>query len=132
MAFPDRIAGAAVLDIVPGIYVWDAMRLEKGHVETRRSHHWVTFKFSVIISSAYTQLFLSKIFLSSPRPLPETMIGSNPEFYFNFTMSSWTGGKKPVDAPEWVKDSIAPFLDPATGKDKIAAACEDVSAKPNS
>ncbi|KLO19231.1 alpha/beta-hydrolase [Schizopora paradoxa] len=106
--FPKRVAGAAVLDIVPGIYVWDAMRLEKGHVETKRSHHW--------------------IFLSSPRPLPETMIGSNPEFYFNFTMSSWTGGKKPEDVPEWVKDSIAPFLDPATGKDKIAAACEDYRA----
>jgi len=106
--FPARIVGAAVLDIVPGIYVWDAMRLEKDHIETKRSHHW--------------------IFLSSPRPLPETMIGSNPEFYFNFTMSGWTGGKKPEDAPEWVRDSIAPFLDPVSGKDKIAAACEDYRA----
>lgn len=106
--FPERVVGAAVLDIIPGIYVWDAMRLEKEHVETKRSHHW--------------------IFLSSPRPLPETMIGSNPGFYFSFTMSGWTGGKKPADMPEWVQDSIAPFLDSATGIDKIAAACEDYRA----
>lgn len=39
--FPSRVVGAGLLDIVPTSYVWDAMRLEKGHVETKRSHHWV-------------------------------------------------------------------------------------------
>ena len=39
---PARIVGAAVLDIVPTAFVWDAMRIEKDHVETKRSHHWVS------------------------------------------------------------------------------------------
>lgn len=36
-----RVKAAVCLDIVPTIYVWDDMRLEKGHTETKRSHHWV-------------------------------------------------------------------------------------------
>jgi haloacetate dehalogenase len=40
--FPSRVAGAGLLDIVPTSHVWGAMRLEKGHVETKRSHHWVS------------------------------------------------------------------------------------------
>lgn len=40
LVFPDRTAGIALLDIVPGAYVWEAMKLENGHLETKRSHHW--------------------------------------------------------------------------------------------
>ena len=44
--FPGRVAGAAVLDIVPGVYVWDAMRLDNNlHAETKKSHHWVRLAF---------------------------------------------------------------------------------------
>lgn len=45
--FPDRVVGAAMLDIVPGIYVWDTMRLENNqHAETRKMHHWVSPRFN--------------------------------------------------------------------------------------
>jgi len=106
--FPDRVVGAAMLDIVPTSYVWDAMRLEKGHLETKGSHHW--------------------IFLSSPSPLPETMIASNPEFYYYYTINGWTGSKMKDGSHDWVKDSIAPYLDAEKGKERIAAACEDYRA----
>ena len=39
--FPERAVGLGVLDIVPTSFVWDAMRLELGHKETKKSHHWV-------------------------------------------------------------------------------------------
>ena len=38
---PERVCGAVILDIVPTVYVWDAMRVERGHTETKKSHHWV-------------------------------------------------------------------------------------------
>lgn len=40
--FPSRVVGAGFLDIVPIVYMWDAMRLERGHAETKKSHHWVS------------------------------------------------------------------------------------------
>ena len=40
--FPGRVAGTAVLDIVPGVFVWEGMRLDNNfHAETKKSHHWV-------------------------------------------------------------------------------------------
>ena len=39
---PTRVVGAALLDIVPTAFVWGAMRIEKDHAETKRSHHWVS------------------------------------------------------------------------------------------
>lgn len=38
---PERIVGLAVLDIIPGIYMWHSMRPESDHRETHSSHHWV-------------------------------------------------------------------------------------------
>ncbi|KAH8117045.1 alpha/beta-hydrolase [Phellopilus nigrolimitatus] len=104
---PARVAGAAILDIVPASYIWGAMRLEDGHRETLRSHHWIT--------------------LAAPRPLPETMIAANPEFYFKFMLSKWTGAGSP-HAPEWVGDAIAPYLEPERSWDRIVASCEDYRA----
>jgi len=44
--FPLEVAGLAVLDIVPTVYMWDNMRLENGlHAETRASNHWVSCVF---------------------------------------------------------------------------------------
>lgn len=40
--FPERVLGAAVLDIVPTSFVWDAMKLEREHRETKSSWHWVS------------------------------------------------------------------------------------------
>lgn len=40
--FPERVVGAAVLDIVPTPFVWGAMKLETDHRETKSSWHWVS------------------------------------------------------------------------------------------
>lgn len=41
--------------------------------ETFRSYHW--------------------IFLALPSPLPETLIGADPDFYMKYTIDSWTGSR---------------------------------------
>ncbi|KAH8117046.1 alpha/beta-hydrolase [Phellopilus nigrolimitatus] len=108
---PARVAGIALLDIVPTSHVWGAMRFEDGHKETHRTHHWIT--------------------LAAPRPLPETMIAANPEFYFKHTLAGWAGagsGARGEHEPEWVRDAVAPYLDPQRGWDRIVASCEDYRA----
>lgn len=56
------------------------------------------------------------------------MIASNPKYYYEHTMMGWTGSavKNSGGIPEWVKDGVEPYLDDEKGKDRIAAACEDV------
>ncbi len=67
-----------------------------------------------------------QVFLSAPYPLPETMIASNPEYYYNYTMEGWIGTTMRRPGLDWVQDAVAPYLDPEKGKARIAAACEDV------
>lgn len=55
------------------------------------------------------------------------MIASNPGFYFQYTLVGWIGKNARDPTLEWVVDGITPYLDPRSGKDRIAAACEDVS-----
>ncbi|CAE6420773.1 unnamed protein product [Rhizoctonia solani] len=113
---PNIVVGLAVLDIVPTPFMWSRMSLsESRHDETKKSHHW--------------------IFLASPAPLPETLISAQPDFYYTFTMKSWTGSSalavidKANAIAEWQKDSITPFVtkDPAA-YERIVAACEDYRA----
>lgn len=120
---PNRVAGAALLDIVPTSYVWDAMRIENDHLETKRSHHWVSQQ-SILLSNSRKSF---QITLAAPRPLPEETIAANPRFYFEYTFASWYKKDSNVESLEWVQDGITPFIDPRTGKDHIAAVCEDVS-----
>jgi len=101
---PTRVVGCAVLDIVPTIHVWHAMHGGNDHYETHRSHHWV--------------------FLASPRPLPETLIGHDPEWYYRRTIMSWE--KRADPKAEWITESVLPYIQPGAGAGRIAAACEDV------
>ncbi|CUA69085.1 Fluoroacetate dehalogenase [Rhodopseudomonas palustris CGA009] [Rhizoctonia solani] len=113
---PDVVVGLAVLDIVPTPFMWSRMSLSESRPdETKKSHHWV--------------------FLASPSPLPETLISAQAEFYYTYTMKSWTGSSalaiidKANTIPEWQKDSIAPFLtNDQLAYERIAAACEDYRA----
>lgn len=111
---PEIVVGLAVLDIVPTPFMWARMSLSEGrHDETKKSHHWV--------------------FLASPAPLPEKLIYAQAEFYYSYTMKSWTGTnareKDDEVLPEWKRDSIAPFItNDQAAYDRIAAACEDYRA----
>lgn len=73
--------------------MFDAMNNSNQHKETRGSYHW--------------------IFLSLPSPLPETLIGNDPNFYFTHTINSWTGtrfkGKlNPKAMKSWVSQYDLP------------------------
>ncbi|KDQ19788.1 hypothetical protein BOTBODRAFT_27214 [Botryobasidium botryosum FD-172 SS1] len=108
--FPERVVGLAVLDIVPTSYVWNQMSIVNfNHAETLHSHHW--------------------IFLSSPSPLPETLINSNVDFYMRYTISSWLGTAQKNKSLNWVEKSIQPYTEPdGKGAARVTAACEDYRA----
>ncbi|CAE6412189.1 unnamed protein product [Rhizoctonia solani] len=113
---PGTVVGLAVLDIVPTPFMWSRMSLDESrHDETKKSHHW--------------------IFLASPTPLPETLISAQADFYYTYTIKSWTGPNalatidKTNTITEWEKDSIAPFVtNDRAAYERIAAACEDYRA----
>ena len=58
-------------------------------------------------------------FLAQPYPLPETLIGANPDFFF-----SGRPNRGDVHAPEALEDYLRCYRNPAT----IHAACEDYRA----
>ena len=90
-----------ILDILPTVEVWDAMRADSA----RKSYHW--------------------LFLSQPEPLPETMIGANPDHYIDHTLASWTRDRT-LDAlsPDALQHYRAFFRD----RTRIHAVCEDYRA----
>jgi haloacetate dehalogenase len=98
---PGAIDRLVILDIIPTVEAFDRMRADSAH----KSYHW--------------------LFLSQPRPLPETMITANPEYYLDYTLGDWAGargqsglGKLSPDALEHYR---ALLRDPA----RVHAVCED-------
>jgi haloacetate dehalogenase len=96
---PEAVSALALLDILPTIDVWAGANAEAAH----RMYHW--------------------FFLAQPEPLPETLIGSNPEFYLRYTLQSWAAKGFAFDEAN-VADYVACFRDPAS----IHASCEDYRA----
>jgi haloacetate dehalogenase len=96
---PDRVKKLAVLDIVP----------------TRTMYRNVTREFA----KAYYHWF----FLLRPEPVPETLIGANPDFYLESHMGNRHAGLKAF-APAALAEYRRCFRDPAT----IHASCEDYRA----
>jgi haloacetate dehalogenase len=96
---PDRVARAAVLDIVPTAQVFATTDKK--------------------LATAYYHWF----FLIQPAPFPETLIGHDPVYFLRHTLGSW--GKK---LDYFDADALAEyercFADPAT----IHATCEDYRA----
>jgi haloacetate dehalogenase len=64
-------------------------------------------------------------FLAQPFPLPETLIGGNPDFFFRQKMASQTKSKN-LDAidPRALEHYLAAFRDPS----RVHAMCEDYRA----
>jgi haloacetate dehalogenase len=98
---PERVARAAVLDIVPTRTIFRATNqaIATGY------YHW--------------------FFLIQPEPLPEHLIGADPVFYLRKKLTQWSGTKDPSwVAPEALAEYERCFSDPAT----IHASCEDYRA----
>jgi haloacetate dehalogenase len=96
---PERVGRLAVLDIVPTFDVWERINTEAG----LRSYHW--------------------LFLAQPAPLPERMIGHDPDFYLHHLLDRWAGGPDALDAAA-VAEYARHFRKPAV----IEAMCEDYRA----
>ena len=73
---------------------------------------------------AFAQAYFHWFWLIQPAPLPERMIGADPEFYLRTKLSAWTQGESGFFAPEAVAEYLRCFADPAA----IAASCEDYRA----
>ena len=97
--YAERVTRLAVLDIAP----------------TANMYQTTDMKFA----NAYYHWF----FLIQPYPLPETLIGADPEFYLRQKIGSW-GKSGDVHTDEAMADYLRCFSNPAT----IHASCEDYRA----
>jgi haloacetate dehalogenase len=98
---PGRLSRLAVLDILPTYNYWERMN----RLYALKIYHWT--------------------FLAQPAPLPETLIGGNPDFFLRYKMASQTKSKN-LDAidPRALEHYLAPFRDPS----RVHAMCEDYRA----
>ena len=98
---PGRLSRLAVLDILPTFDYWERMN----RLYALKIYHWT--------------------FLAQPYPLPETLIGGNPDFFLRTKMASQTKSKN-LDAidPRALQHYLAAFRDPS----RVHAMCEDYRA----
>lgn len=98
---PDAIDRLVVLDILPTVDVWDAIRWQSA----LKSYHWA--------------------FLAQPHPMPETLISAAPHLYVDHTLASWTRDKTlAAFDPSALAHYRALLTDPA----RVHAVCEDYRA----
>jgi haloacetate dehalogenase len=96
---PERVSRLAVLDILPTFEVWERM---VGRAAIK-SYHW--------------------LLLSQPSPLPERLIGCDPEFFLRSLLRRWAGRTDAFDAAA-VAEYLRCFRNPSV----VEAACEDYRA----
>lgn len=97
--YPERVAAAAVLDIVPTRYVFATV----DRALADAYHHW--------------------FFLSQQADLPERLIGAEPEFYLRSALKRWAGSEAAFEE-DAVAEYVRWFRDPAA----VHASCEDYRA----
>lgn len=97
---PDRVEKIAVLDIAPTATMYERTNME--------------------FASGYYHWF----FLIQPSPLPEKMIGADPEFYLRKKLAAWSKGNIAAFTDEALNEYLRCFRDPNC----IAATCEDYRA----
>jgi haloacetate dehalogenase len=96
---PERIAALATLDIIPTLENWEAMDYRRAY----GAYHWQ--------------------FLAQPEPLPERLIGSDPEWYCRQQIGAWQQDRNASD--EAALDAYCKaFARPGA----VHAACEDYRA----
>ena len=98
---PGRLSRLATLDILPTYNYWEKMN----RLYALKIYHWM--------------------FLAQPYPLPETLIGGNPDFFLKQKMASQTRTKDLTSLdPRALEHYLAPFRDPS----RVHAMCEDYRA----
>ena len=98
---PQCVTRLAVLDILPTSDYWDKM----DRAFALKIYHWA--------------------FLAQPYPLPETMIGGEPDFWLEWTLKSWTMARS-LDCfdPDAMAHYRHNFHDPS----RLKAMCDDYRA----
>lgn len=96
---PQRVAALAVLDIAPTLDTFTTMTYRGAH----RAYHW--------------------FFLSQAEPLPERLIGADPDFYCRWTIRTWLEREDAIE-PDALERYAAWFRSPGA----VHAACEDYRA----
>lgn len=98
---PGRLSKIAVLDILPTYEYWANFDRLYG----LKIYHWT--------------------FLAQPQPLPETLIGGDPDFYFRDKLAGWT---KTKDLSAFDPRALNHYLTAMRDPLRIHAACEDYRA----
>jgi haloacetate dehalogenase len=96
---PDCVSKLAAIDIIPTLNVWEMMDKDAA----LGTYHWM--------------------FLAQPSPIPERLIGHDPDFYLHHLLESWAG-RKNVQDPSAVDEYLRHFRKPSV----IEATCEDYRA----
>ncbi len=96
---PERVERFAALDIIPTLDVWEEMDADKA----LGTYHWQ--------------------FLAVPAPVPERLIGSDPDFYIRHLLTRWAGRSGALEA-QAVSAYVEQFRNPAV----LAATCADYRA----
>lgn len=96
---PERVSHLAAIDIIPTLTAAAGMDKDKA----LNSYHW--------------------IFLAQPAPLPERLIGHDPEFYLRHLLDRWAGHREALDP-----DAVAQYIRHFRKSSVIEATCEDYRA----
>lgn len=96
---PGRVTRYCAIDIVPTLDVWEQMDTAK----TVAQFHWP--------------------FLAAAAPLPETLIGQNPEIFYRLLLERWAGDFERLDP-----GAVAAYLGQYRDATRIHAQCEDYRA----
>ncbi|MEQ8332763.1 alpha/beta hydrolase [Nisaea sp.] len=99
MDHPERVTRFCSLDVIPTVDMWEKMDLA-GAVG---GFHWS--------------------YLAQPAPVPETMIGNDPDFFYAYLMRKWA-------APDFVfeEEAMAAYLAAMREPAAIEGTCEDYRA----
>jgi haloacetate dehalogenase len=96
---PARVERFAAIDIIPTLDVWEGITADRA----LSGYHWQ--------------------FLAVPAPVPERLIGADPDFYYEHLLRRWAGERGALD-PAAVADYLGQFHDPTA----VAASCADYRA----
>ena len=98
---PEAVSALIPVDIIPTAEVWRRTTAES----MLKSYHWA--------------------FLAQPHPMPETLIGKDPDYYVDYTLSSWA---KPRDLSPFSREALAHYRALLRDPARIHAVCEDYRA----
>lgn len=98
---PERVARLGIIEVVPTADMWRSY----GPELAQKAWHWT--------------------FLSQPAPYPERMIGADPDFFLNWTLSDWASSG---DLSAFPSAALESYRAQMRNPDCVHAMCEDYRA----